>query len=240
MGKIKRLAIVLAVIICLLVAIRLVGIATNTLLWLRIPTSGNSPTLKLGDLIWASRLKTLQHGNFIAFKQYDSIQAGIAVWVKRCVGMPGDTVEMKNGVLIVNGKNVDETYTLTNEYVIFTRHPQKFMDSLQVTQTSESNFQQTDSFLQTMLSTAQYKRAQSMVTAGQDSIKQLVYPYDASNQLPFFVELKKTTWTMDNFGPLRVPFDHYFVLGDNRHSSMDSRFVGFIKKENYVATVIGK
>jgi signal peptidase I len=40
------------------------------------------------------------------------------------------------------------------------------------------------------------------------------------------------------FGPVVVPKDHYFVLGDNRTTSADSRVWGFVPKANVLASVL--
>lgn len=53
---------------------------------------------------------------------------------------------------------------------------------------------------------------------------------------PFCRFPEGTGWTQTNYGPLVIPRDCYFVLGDNRGNSQDSRYYGFIHRSH----IIGK
>ena len=81
--------------------------------------------------------------------------------------------------------------------------------------------------------------------------KQMVKKYEAKIKLvPYFLNDtingpfkwldKNSTWTADNFGPLKIPAGDYFGLGDNRHNALDSRYTGFIKKEDIKGVVLNK
>jgi signal peptidase I len=101
--------------------------------------------------------------------------------VKRLVGMPGDTLRMKDGVLHRNGGPLDEPYV---------------------------------------------KR----VAPGEDGTHpwmewQSAYLTDSARDEPYYP-------TRDNWGPIVVPADHFFVLGDNRDESLDSRYWGFVPRKD--------
>ena len=44
---------------------------------------------------------------------------------------------------------------------------------------------------------------------------------------------------MRNFGPIQVPQDSYFVLGDNRDGSRDSRYFGFVERRLIIGQAKG-
>lgn len=55
--------------------------------------------------------------------------------------------------------------------------------------------------------------------------------------LPSTVDTTGYRPTRDSWGPLVVPADHYFVLGDNRENSTDSRYDGFVHRSEVIGRV---
>ena len=98
--------------------------------------------------------------------------------VKRLIGMPGDTVSMKDAVLTLNGQVQDEPYI-------------KHVD-----------------------------------TAGDEPHAWMSWQ---SENLIDSVSKETYRPTRDNWGPLVIPEDRYFMMGDNRDTSLDSRYWGLLE-----------
>lgn len=112
-----------------------------------IPTGSMENTIMTNDRILALRtsywFSSPERGEIVIFR-YPDDPSGDTLFVKRVIGVGGDTVEVRNGEVLVNGEVLDEPYI----------------------------------------------REQ----------------------------------TEGNFGPYTVPEGHYFMMGDNRNQSLDSRY----------------
>ena len=117
------------------------------------------PTLHNGDRMVLSKVGDIHRFDVVILKAPDEN----VEYIKRVIGMPGDTVEMKNGVLYINGKKVDQPFINTEALA-----------------------------------------------------KQTVFIDD---------------FTLESLtGEAKVPEGKYFVLGDNRGVSKDSRMIGYIDR----------
>lgn len=149
----------------------------------KIPSGSMLPTLKIGDHLLVNKFI---YGVHLPFTDIEIVSVSdpefqdIIVFeypedqskdfIKRVVGIPGDSIRVKNGSLIRNGKRINEPYT---------------------------NFVQ-------------------------NQRKNEAYPMDKWPPHKFDPRAR------DNLGPIEVPEDKYFVMGDNRDESYDSRFWGFV------------
>ncbi len=192
------------------------------------PTPSNEPTFKMGSKFFATNLIKPRRFDFICYKGVSLETNEPEVYFHRLCGMPGDIVEIRDGDLYVNNVNADTKLTLKHMFKISNKDvgsiPQEFMNDESV----YMGGQDTDSGLFCLedkwVAANKLKATRQMFSDNNNMItKQFSQP-----------------WTFDNFGPIKVPADSYFVLGDNRHNSLDSRFTGFVNKENVKCTVLWK
>ncbi len=110
-----------------------------------IPSASMENTIMTGSRIFGNRLSYVRHdpqrGDIVIFRYPDNEKE---LFIKRLIGMPGDTLQMTDGIVYINGEPLDEPYLATIPY--------------------------------------------------------------------------------GDYGPVLVPEDRYFVMGDNRNNSADSRY----------------
>ena len=146
--------------------------------WNPIPSASMHPNLLEGDVVFVNRLAfdlkvpltdvVVAHtgdprrGDVVTFF---SPQDGMRL-IKRVIGLPGQTVELRNKKVYIDGKPIDEPY-----------------------------------------------------------VHFLIPPSTA------FQEITSSD-VRENYGPVTVPPEQYFVMGDNRDNSEDSRYWGFLPRNN--------
>jgi signal peptidase I len=157
----------------------------------RIPSGSMEGTLLVGDFLLVNKLVYGAEIPFTgrrlpALRQPRYRDVVVFLWpedtsknfVKRLVGLPGDTLSMRDGILVRNGKAQVEPYVT---------HTEPNADP------GGEEFGWQREFLVA-------RRAHAAT-------------YRASR---------------NNWGPIVVPASHYFMLGDNRDNSLDSRYWGFV------------
>ncbi len=130
-----------------------------------IPSGSMEPTLQIGDRILVSkfsyRLGPIRRGDIIVFRFPLSPSRD---FVKRVVALAGESVELREGLVLINGKPLSELYPT---------------------------------------------------------------PLPGGDRA-----------CTSSYGPKKMPEGQYFVLGDNRCNSEDSRFFGFVPAENVVGKAL--
>lgn len=203
---------------------------TGALQYYTTPSPANVPTLRVGDNFFTSNLVQPKRLDFIAYQHRD--QAGqSSVWMHRLCGLPGDTLEMRRGLLYVNGQNLDAALHLQHYYTLakadFAHLPAAAAaDTLGADRTSSP-----DSITRIGLNDSEVARYHLPA-------RRMVLP--ATYFDSYIQQQHQRRWNQDNFGPLVVPANFYFVLGDSRHNAMDSRYIGVIPKEDFRGTILGK
>lgn len=212
---------IVVVISAVVVGIWAVIYFTHVLDVYRLPTSSLSPVMEAGDIVMTSSLIEPKRYDYIAFEW------GQEIHCKQVVGMPGDQVEFMDGYLYVNGRMMDDSL------------PTKFAFEV-----SRQNYIELEAagYISEEDQMYQVPGLTGIVFMEEDSLKKWGIPYGRITSEACMADTAiikswgHTGWNADYFGPVRVPEGAYFVAGNNRKNSFDSRYIGFVSKTAVVGT----
>lgn len=223
----KPLKIVLIVLGILFGIFKILG-QTNMLKMYNISTNANEPGLKLNSKIFVSNLMNHENGDFICYK-YEDEMLGKHIRTHRLLGKSNDIIEIKNRILYINEVNVDAEMELKHFYVIETSEFQKLLSEKQI-EKEEMAYRTKDKVIVSLLDKV----------AKQNGLSEKIKLEPKKKTDKIIREVYNKDWNIDNFGPLKIPSGKCFVIGDNRHNSEDSRYIGLINESDIVGTVVKK
>jgi signal peptidase I len=212
------------------VGLWLIGKATSTLQLLRVKTPANQPALPLGKLIFTSNLKKPKQFGLICYRPHPAENARLPAnrytWLThRLCGLPGDMLEIKAGILYINGVNADENLNLTHIFKVHRKDSSSIKHDPRQVYTIPP-------YSDILYMPLEDKYVQSQ----QLPCERYLLPPGLREDAIF--KMYKRNWNQDNFGPVKVPTGKWFVLGDNRPSSIDSRHFGFIDQATFIGSIL--
>ena len=216
----------LAFLVATPILLWIIGRISHALQFFSVTNSANLPTLRPGRFFFTTNLVKPKKFKYCCYRAVTA-KDGPTIRTHRLCGLPGDTVEIRAGVLYVNGQNADTTLPLKHIYKI----DQK--DTIGIVYDRKSAYT-----IPPYSETIYVPLEDRYVQRRQLPCVRYILPPGVRDEAIY--QQYKKNWNRDNFGPLRVPAGKLFVLGDNRENAEDSRYVGFIAQSKYVGTIFWK
>ena len=236
--KIKRKLLLFTII--LIVAVLIIARVTGIYQFYDLPTSSMEPSLQINQKILASNLKSPERNSVIIFtrsinEKFETDPNGKKNnFCYRLIAKGGDTLEIKKGYAYVNGQLTDDTTKLKFPYSLSTGNFSNLLTLLEIDVSSPrvgSDFFSIGEVSHAFLTYGEYEKANKMVPLTR------IFEY-SNTPAPAIYEGKN--WSVDSFGPYVVPLNHFFVMGDNRHNAMDSRYIGPIPVKDCKGVMIAE
>lgn len=116
MNKRKRKSFIYEWVIPLAIAFIIALLIKQFLIFqVRIPSGSMIPTLNIGDKLFVTKIYNLdkiERGDIVVFYSVELKDT----LIKRVIGLPGDTVEISDGKVSVNGEELEESYVVNTDH----------------------------------------------------------------------------------------------------------------------------